>query len=285
MSDDLMQAALAYHAEPTPGKISVELTKPAETQLDLSLAYSPGVAEPCRAIAADKANAYRYTGKGNLVAVISNGTAVLGLGNIGPLAAKPVMEGKGCLFKKFAGIDVFDIELAEDDPDALIEMFESATAKQGAQLRKSVSEATLAALQGLVNRDAPRHYLFYCSGFGVDTDRFWFDWLRGDLELGRTGACLDMDDADTTTAAPTWNSVFMSCATSFAADGNQQALSILHRLDIVQSQHTAPINLDAVGCSSTRGSTTDMEGTHSQLRTWLTNRLSGNNTDRFATVD
>ncbi|MDH3994855.1 MAG: malate dehydrogenase, partial [Gammaproteobacteria bacterium] len=105
MSDDLKQAALAYHAEPQPGKISVELTKPAETQWDLSLAYSPGVAEPCREIAADPSLAYRYTGKGNLVAVISNGTAVLGLGNLGSLASKPVMEGKALLFKRFAGIN------------------------------------------------------------------------------------------------------------------------------------------------------------------------------------
>ena len=121
MSDDLMQAALAYHAEPTPGKISVELTKPAETQLDLSLAYSPGVAEPCRAIAADKANAYRYTGKGNLVAVISNGTAVLGLGNLGSLASKPVMEGKALLFKRFAGINSIDIEVNTEDADEFVE--------------------------------------------------------------------------------------------------------------------------------------------------------------------
>ena len=105
MTKDLKQAALAYHAEPTPGKISVELTKPAETQLDLALAYSPGVAEPCREIAEDHASAYHYTGKGNLVAVISNGTAVLGLGNLGALASKPVMEGKALLFKRFAGIN------------------------------------------------------------------------------------------------------------------------------------------------------------------------------------
>lgn len=120
MSDDLMQAALDYHAEPTPGKISVELTKPAETQLDLSLAYSPGVAEPCREIAADEASAYRYTGKGNLVAVISNGTAVLGLGNLGSLASKPVMEGKALLFKRFAGINSIDIEVDTEDADEFI---------------------------------------------------------------------------------------------------------------------------------------------------------------------
>ena len=120
MPEDLKKAALAYHAEPTPGKISVELTKPAETQLDLSLAYSPGVAEPCREIASDPAFAYRYTGKGNLVAVISNGTAVLGLGNLGPLASKPVMEGKALLFKRFAGINSIDIEVDTEDAEEFI---------------------------------------------------------------------------------------------------------------------------------------------------------------------
>ena len=115
MSDDLKQAALAYHAEPVPGKISVELTTPAETQLDLALAYSPGVAEPCREISRERDLAYRYTGKGNLVAVISNGTAVLGLGNLGALASKPVMEGKALLFKRFAGINSIDIEVDTED--------------------------------------------------------------------------------------------------------------------------------------------------------------------------
>lgn len=121
MSDDLMQAALAYHAAPTPGKISIELTKPAETQRDLALAYSPGVAQPCREIAADASNAYTYTGKGNLVAVISNGTAVLGLGNLGALASKPVMEGKSLLFKRFAGINSIDIEVDTEDAEAFID--------------------------------------------------------------------------------------------------------------------------------------------------------------------
>jgi malate dehydrogenase (oxaloacetate-decarboxylating)(NADP+) len=121
MTDDLKQAALAYHAEPRPGKISVELTKPAETQRDLALAYSPGVAEPCRAIAEDQASAYRYTGKGNLVAVISNGTAVLGLGNLGALASKPVMEGKALLFKRFAGINSIDIEVDTEDAGEFID--------------------------------------------------------------------------------------------------------------------------------------------------------------------
>ncbi len=113
--------ALRYHSEGRPGKIGIISTKPVSTQRDLSLAYSPGVAEPCREIAEDVEKVYDYTAKGNLVGVISNGTAVLGLGNIGPEASKPVMEGKGVLFKKFADIDVFDIELSENDPDRLIE--------------------------------------------------------------------------------------------------------------------------------------------------------------------
>src|ERR687894_156338 len=105
------EQALEYHAKGRPGKIEVIPTKEAKTQRDLSLAYSPGVAEPCKEIAANKDDVYKYTAKGNLVGVISNGTAVLGLGNIGPEAGKPVMEGKGVLFKAFADIDVFDIEL------------------------------------------------------------------------------------------------------------------------------------------------------------------------------
>jgi malate dehydrogenase (oxaloacetate-decarboxylating)(NADP+) len=113
--------ALEYHRSPVRGKIEVVATKPLSNQRDLSLAYSPGVAYACEEIAADPATAADYTSRGNLVAVISNGTAVLGLGNIGPLASKPVMEGKGCLFKKFAGVDVFDLELAENDPDKLVE--------------------------------------------------------------------------------------------------------------------------------------------------------------------
>ena len=115
------EEALRYHSEGKPGKIEVTPTKPYSTQADLSLAYSPGVAEPCLEIEKNPLDAYKYTSKGNLVAVISNGTAVLGLGNIGPLAGKPVMEGKGLLFKIFAGIDVFDIEVNEKDPDKFIE--------------------------------------------------------------------------------------------------------------------------------------------------------------------
>lgn len=116
------QDALNYHMQGQPGKIEVVPTKVLSSQLDLALAYSPGVAEPCLEIAANKEDVYKYTSKGNLVAVISNGTAVLGLGNIGPEASKPVMEGKGVLFKKFAGIDVFDIEIDEEDPDAFIKI-------------------------------------------------------------------------------------------------------------------------------------------------------------------
>src|ERR1700728_987398 len=121
MDEQLKLSALAYHQYPKPGKISVTPTKPLSNQLDLSLAYSPGVAAACMAIYDEPLDANRYTSRSNLVGVITNGTAVLGLGNIGPLAAKPVMEGKGCLFKKFADIDVFDIELAENDPDKLVD--------------------------------------------------------------------------------------------------------------------------------------------------------------------
>lgn len=120
MPNDLKKDALAYHGGPVPGKISIELTKPAETLRDLALAYSPGVAEPCREIARDHDLAYRYTGKGNLVAVISNGTAVLGLGNLGALAGKPVMEGKALLFKRFAGINAIDIEVDVEDAQAFV---------------------------------------------------------------------------------------------------------------------------------------------------------------------
>ena len=125
LRQQLRLAALEYHECPRPGKISVTPTKQLTNQRDLALAYSPGVAAPCEEIVIDPANAYKYTARGNLVAVITNGTAVLGLGNIGPLAAKPVMEGKGVLFKKFAGIDVFDIEINEMDPDKLVDIIAS----------------------------------------------------------------------------------------------------------------------------------------------------------------
>jgi len=119
--DDLKKRALDYHQFPKPGKLSVESSKSCTTQDDLSLAYTPGVAEPVREIHADASNAYKYTNKGNLVAVITDGTAVLGLGNMGALASKPVMEGKAVLFKRFAGIDVFDIEVNAKTPDEFIE--------------------------------------------------------------------------------------------------------------------------------------------------------------------
>jgi malate dehydrogenase (oxaloacetate-decarboxylating)(NADP+) len=125
MDERLRAAALEYHLYPQPGKIAVTPTKALTNQGDLSLAYSPGVAAACDEIVRDPATAALYTSRGNLVAVISNGTAVLGLGNIGPLAGKPVMEGKGVLFKKFAGIDVFDIEVAENDPDKLVDIIAS----------------------------------------------------------------------------------------------------------------------------------------------------------------
>src|SRR5881296_4234904 len=113
--------ALEYHSKDRPGKIEVVPTKPTATQRDLALAYTPGVAKPCLEIAKNPGDVYKYTNRGNLVAVISNGTAVLGLGNIGPAAGKPVMEGKAVLFKRFADIDVFDIEVDEEDPKKFIE--------------------------------------------------------------------------------------------------------------------------------------------------------------------
>jgi malate dehydrogenase (oxaloacetate-decarboxylating)(NADP+) len=122
VSDELKQAALDYHQYPKPGKLSIALTKSTETQRDLALAYSPGVAEPVREISKDPAAAYQYTNKGNLVAVITNGTAVLGLGDVGSLAGKPVMEGKAVLFKRFADVDVFDIAVDQTDPDKFVEI-------------------------------------------------------------------------------------------------------------------------------------------------------------------
>ncbi len=123
--EELKKAALDYHRKAPAGKIKVTPTKPVVTQRDLSLAYSPGVAAACEAIVRDPHEVATLTARGNLVAVITNGTAVLGLGNIGPLAAKPVMEGKGVLFQKFAGIDVFDIEIDEHDPDKLVDIIAS----------------------------------------------------------------------------------------------------------------------------------------------------------------
>src|SRR6201997_226670 len=125
MADKLDEAALEYHRLPTPGKLAIVATKPLANQRDLALAYSPGVAAACRAIVDDPTEAARVTARGKLVAVVTNGTAVLGLGPIGALAAKPVMEGKAVLFKTFAGIDVFDIELDERDPDKLVDIIAS----------------------------------------------------------------------------------------------------------------------------------------------------------------
>lgn len=130
--DVLKQRALDYHEFPTPGKLGVHLTKPTNSQDDLSLAYTPGVAAPVLAIAARPEDAYRYTNKGNLVAVITNGTAVLGLGNVGPLASKPVMEGKAVLFKQFAGLDVYDIEIDAKDCQAFISTTKSIAPTFGA---------------------------------------------------------------------------------------------------------------------------------------------------------
>ncbi len=123
--ETLIKEALAYHEFPKPGKIGIEITKPTNTQKDLSLAYTPGVAIPCLEIEKDADNAYKYTAKGNLVAVITDGSAVLGLGNIGALAGKPVMEGKGVLFKRFADVDVFDIEVNADSPEDFIKTVEN----------------------------------------------------------------------------------------------------------------------------------------------------------------
>src|SRR5258707_13529194 len=122
MADKLRESALEYHRLPTPGKLAIVATKPLANQRDLALAYSPGVAAACEGIVADPREAASVTARGNLVGVITNGTAALGLGPIGPLAAKPVMEGKAVLFKKFAGIDVFDIEVNERDPHKLVEI-------------------------------------------------------------------------------------------------------------------------------------------------------------------
>jgi malate dehydrogenase (oxaloacetate-decarboxylating)(NADP+) len=122
---DIYNQSVAYHKRKPYGKIAIQLTKPMADQFDLSLAYSPGVARPCELIHENPLEAYNLTSKGNLVAVISNGTAVLGLGNIGALASKPVMEGKAALFKKFAGIDSIDIEIDETNPDKLIDIIAS----------------------------------------------------------------------------------------------------------------------------------------------------------------
>ena len=164
--ESLREAALAYHEFPTPGKLSVVPTKKLTNQHDLALAYSPGVAIACEEIAADPLEALRYTARGNLVGVITNGTAVLGLGNIGPLAAKPVMEGKAVLFKKFASIDVFDIEINERDPDKLVDDHRRARAHvrrhqprghQGAGVLRDRAQAARAHEDPGVPRRPARH--------------------------------------------------------------------------------------------------------------------------------
>src|ERR1700689_2574247 len=156
MADDLRESALEYHRLPTPGKIAIVATKPLSTQRDLALAYSPGVADACMAIVADPAEVATVTSRANLVAVISNGTAVLGLGNIGPLASKPVMEGKAVLFKKFAGIDVFDIEVDAQDPDRFCDVVAALEPTFGAINLEDIKapecfaiEATLRARMGI----------------------------------------------------------------------------------------------------------------------------------------
>ncbi len=149
----LNAAALDYHAHPTPGKIAMMLTKPADSPEDLALAYTPGVAEPVREIVRDPLNAYKYTAKGNLVAVITDGSAVLGLGNTGALAGKPVMEGKGVLFKRFADIDVFDIEVNVDNPQSFIEtVVHIADTFGGINLEDIAAPHCFEIEQALVNR-------------------------------------------------------------------------------------------------------------------------------------
>lgn len=146
MDDQLKQSALDFHEFPVPGKIQVSPTKPLATQRDLALAYSPGVAAPCLEIEKDPLKAYKYTARGNLVAVISNGTAVLGLGNIGALAGKPVMEGKGVLFKKFAGIDVFDIEVDSSTRTNLLKLSPRSNQPSAASTSKTLKRQNVSIL-------------------------------------------------------------------------------------------------------------------------------------------
>jgi malate dehydrogenase (oxaloacetate-decarboxylating)(NADP+) len=136
------QEALDYHSQGRPGKIQVSPTKPFKNQRDLSLAYTPGVAEPCLEIQKNPDDAYTYTARGNLVAVVTNGTAVLGLGNIGALAGKPVMEGKGILFKAFADIDVFDLEVGSEDPEDLIRFCQLLEPTVGASTSRTCARPT-----------------------------------------------------------------------------------------------------------------------------------------------
>ncbi|OYZ82946.1 MAG: NADP-dependent malic enzyme [Polaromonas sp. 24-62-144] len=176
---ELRRAALEYHQFPTPGKLQIAATKQLTNQRDLGLAYTPGVAAPCEEIVRDPNAAFKYTSRGNLVAVITNGTAVLGLGNIGPLAAKPVMEGKAVLFKKFAGIDVFDIEIDESDPARLVDIIASLEPTFGAinledikapdcfYVERELGAAALACLGLLVKLGIPRECIFVTDLAGV----------------------------------------------------------------------------------------------------------------------
>ena len=148
----LGRAALDYHRAPPPGKLSVTATKPLENQRDLALAYSPGVAAACQAIVDDPGEVSRVTARANLVAVVTNGTAVLGLGAIGPLAAKPVMEGKAELFKKFAGIDVFDIEVDETDPEKLVDIIASLEPTFGAINLEDIGSPACFEVEGRLRR-------------------------------------------------------------------------------------------------------------------------------------
>lgn len=148
----LKQKALQYHRSPKPGKLSVESMKPCATQQELSLAYSPGVAEPVREIAKNPKTAYEYTNKGNLVAVVSNGTAILGLGNLGPLASKPVMEGKGVLFKRFAGIDVYDIEINAKTVDEVVSVVEAISPTFGGINLEDIAAPECFEIEALLKR-------------------------------------------------------------------------------------------------------------------------------------
>ncbi len=143
MAEDYRDKALQYHLKPSPGKLRIEPTTPLTSQRDLALAYSPGVAYPCEEIEKDPLNARLYTAKANLIGVITNGTAVLGLGNIGALASKPVMEGKAVLFKRFAGINVFDIEINESDPHKLAETIERLEPNPSHRGEKGVGPGTV----------------------------------------------------------------------------------------------------------------------------------------------
>ena len=165
------EAALEYHENIRPGKIEVKPTKPYRTQTDLSLAYSPGVAYPCLEIQNDPDSVYKYTDKGNLVAVISNGTAVLGLGDIGAMSGKPVMEGKGLLFKIYGGIDVFDIEVAEKDPEKFCEAVEKIAPTFGGINLEDIKAPECFYIEERLKKtlDIPRRPARHCHHLGCRT--------------------------------------------------------------------------------------------------------------------